>query len=90
LKSKKKVNHDKESFRNVEFGKSREYWMSRLRAYAWSVAEIEQFKVGLFSEATIGQIDRYCCAYGFNDHFITSNGGMVWLVGEDAMDKYLI
>ena len=74
----------------MEFGKSREYWMSRLRAYAWSVAEIEQFKVGLFSEATIGQIDRYCCAYGFNDHFITSNGGMVWLVGEDAMDKYLI
>ena len=48
--------------------------MSRLRAHAWSFAEIKQFKVGLISEATIGQIDRYCCVYGFNDH-ITSNGG---------------
>jgi hypothetical protein len=84
------VHHDKERYRNVEFGKSRDYWMSRLRAYGWSYAEIAQFKVGLLSEATIGQIDRYCCAYGFNDHIITSNGGMVWLVGEDALDKYLI
>jgi len=82
--------HNDPKYRVVEFGKSRAYWMSRLRAYAWSYVEIEQFKVGLLSEATLGQISRYCCAYGFNDHVITSNGGLVWMVGEDAIDRYVV
>ena len=83
------VHHDPK-YRVVEFGKSRDYWMSRLRAYAWSFAEQEQFKVGLLSEATIGQVSRYCCAYGFNDHIITSNGGIVWIVGGDALDRFVV
>lgn len=82
--------HNDPKYRVVEFGKSRDYWMSRMRAYAWSYVEIEQFKVGLLSEATVGQISRYCCAYGFNDHVITSNGGLVWIVGEDAIDRYIV
>jgi hypothetical protein len=82
--------HNDPKYRVVEFGKSRDYWMSRLRAYAWSYVEIEQFKVGLLSEATLGQVSRYCCAYGFNDHVITSNGGLVWIVGEDAIDRYIV
>lgn len=82
--------HNDPKYRVVEFGRNRDYWMSRMRAYAWSYVEIEQFKVGLLSEATIGQISRYCCAYGFNDHVITSNGGLVWMVGEDAIDRYIV
>ena len=82
--------HNDPKYRVVEFGKSRDYWMSRLRAYAWSYVEQEQFKLGLLSEATIGQISRYCCAYGFNDHVITSNGGMVWMVAGDAADRYIV
>jgi hypothetical protein len=83
------VHHDPK-YRVVEFGKNRDYWMSRLRAYAWSFAESEQFKVGLISEASIGQISRYCCAYGFNDHVITPNGGLVWIVVGDAVDRYVV
>jgi len=83
------VHHDPK-YRVVEFGKNRDYWMGRLRAYAWSFAESEQFKVGLISEASIGQVSRYCCAYGFNDHVITPNGGLVWIVVGDAVDRYVV
>ena len=82
--------HNDPKYRVVEFGRNRDYWMSRMRAYAWSYVEIEQFKVGLLSEATLGQVSRYCCAYGFNDHVITSNGGLAWMVGEDAIDRYIV
>src|SRR6266550_1466067 len=81
--------HNDLRYRNVEFGKSRGYWMSRLRAYAYSWAFSEQFEIGLFSEASLGQIQKYCCAYGFVDHVVTPNFGMVWLIGGDIIDRYV-
>jgi len=84
------IHNDKERFRNVEFGMTRDYWMSRLRAYAFAWVFSEQFEIGPISEASIGQIQRYCCQYGFVDHVITPNGGMVWVLGEDILDKYVI
>jgi len=82
--------HNDVRYRNVEFGKSSDYWKSRLRAYAYAWAFSEQFEIGLLSEASIGQIQRYCCQYGFVDHVITPNGGMLWVVGEDMLDKYVV
>ncbi|HEY7098589.1 MAG TPA: hypothetical protein VH437_17815 [Terriglobales bacterium] len=82
--------HNDPRYRNVEFGTSRDYWMSRLRAYAYSWAFSEQFEIGLLSEASIGQIQRYCCGYGFVDHVVTPNGGLLWMLGGDAVDKYVI
>jgi hypothetical protein len=81
--------HNDLRYRNVEFGKSRDYWMSRLRAYAFSWAFSEQFEIGLFSEASLGQIQRYCCAYGFVDHVVTPNFSMIWLFGGDILDRYV-
>jgi hypothetical protein len=81
--------HNDPRYRTVQFGADRDYWMSRLRAYAFSWAFSEQFEIGLISEASIGQIQRYCCAYGFVDHVITPNGGLVWMVAEDALDRYV-
>jgi hypothetical protein len=81
--------HNDPRYRNVEFGRGRDYWMSRLRAYAFAWAFSEQFEIGLFSEASIGQIQRYCCAYGFVDHVITPNGGALWIIGGDILDKYV-
>jgi len=81
--------HNDPRYRNVQFGKSRDYWMSRLRAYAFAWAFSEQFEIGLFSEASLGQIQRYCCAYGFVDHVVTPNFGMIWLIGEDILDRYV-
>jgi hypothetical protein len=76
-------------YRLVQFGKDRDYWMSRLRAYGFAWAFSEQFEVSLISEASIGQIQRYCCAYGFVDHVITPNGGLVWMLAGDAIDRYV-
>jgi hypothetical protein len=81
--------HNDLRYRNVEFGASRQYWMSRFRAYVFAWAFSEQFEIGLISEASIGQIQRYCCAYGFVDHVITPNLGMIWVVGGDAIDRYV-
>jgi hypothetical protein len=81
--------HNDRRYRMVQFGGSRDYWMSRLRAYGFAWAFSEQFEIGPISEASIGQVQRYCCAYGFVDHIITPNGGLVWMVGEDALDRYL-
>lgn len=83
------IRHDPRYY-HVEFGKDPDYWKSRLRAYVFAWAFSAQFEIGPISEATIGQIQRYCCEYGFVDHVITPNGGMVWLVGEDMLDKYVI
>ena len=82
--------HNDPRYRNVEFGKNPDYWKSRMRAYAYAWAFSEQFEIGLLSEASIGNIQRYCCQYGFVDHVITPNGGIVWVVGEDALDKYVV
>ncbi len=82
--------HNDPKYRTVEFGKSRDYWMGRLRAYAYAWAFSEQFEIGLTSEASIGQIQRYCCAYGFVDHVITPNFGMIWVVGGDMLDRYVV
>ena len=81
--------HNDLRYRNVEFGNNRDYWMSRLRAYAFAWSFSEQFEIGLLSEASLGQIQRYCCAYGFVDHVITPNASMVWLIGGDIIDRYI-
>jgi hypothetical protein len=81
--------HNDSRYRVVQFGAQRDYWMSRLRAYAFAWAFSAQFEVGPLSEASIGQIQRYCCAYGFVDHVITPNGGLVWMLAGDALDRYV-
>jgi len=82
------IHHDPR-YRVVQFGTDRDYWMSRLRAYAFAWAFSEQFEIGPISEASIGQIQRYCCQYGFVDHVITPNGGLVWMLAGDALDRYV-
>jgi len=81
--------HNDPRYRHVQFGVDRDYWMGRLRAYAFAWAFSEQFEIGPISEASIGQIQRYCCAYGFVDHVITPNGGLVWMLAGDAIDRYI-
>ena len=81
--------HNDPRYRNVQFGGERDYWMGRLRAYAYAWAFSEQFEIGLLSEASVGQIQRYCCAYGFVDHVITPNGGLVWVLAGDALDRFV-
>jgi len=78
------------AYRNVEFGKNRAYWKSRLRATAFSWAYSEQFEIGPLSEATIGNTQAFYPQQGFVDQVATPAIGLVWMLGEDSIDKYII
>lgn len=79
--------------RKQEFGKSKKYWESRLKAMAWSAVWSTQFELGPISEATLGNVglrrtDRHKMAWV--DMVMTPVGGTAFLVGEDAIDKYVL
>jgi hypothetical protein len=78
------------AFQGVEIGKNSRYWKSRLRATAFSWAYSEQFEIGLLSEATIGNVQAYFPQQGFVDHVVTPAIGLLWMVAEDTMDRFLV
>ena len=82
--------HNDPRYRRVEFGLSENYWKSRLRATAWAWALSLMFEIGPVSEATIGDIQSLYPAQGYVDFVITPAMGLVWMAGEDSMDKYVI
>jgi hypothetical protein len=74
---------------------NRSYWRSRLKAFGWSFAYSTQFELGLFSEASLGNIGirpygkaKHPMAYV--DLVVTPVVGTGWLVGEDMLDRYLV
>ena len=77
------------AYRNVQFGMSQDYWISRMRALAFSAAFSVQWTAGLLSEASIGNVQHYAPP-GLNDIIVTPLLGMAWMVGEDAMDRYVL
>jgi len=83
-------NQNDPQFRRAVLGTNAPYWKSRLRAAAFAWVFSEQFEVGPFSEATIGKIQNDYPQQGFVDHVITPGMGLAWMVGEDAVDKYVI
>jgi hypothetical protein len=83
------VAHDPR-YRNVEIGKSSAYWKSRLRATVFSAAFSLQFEIGPVSEASIGNIQKVNTKTGVVDWVITPVVGLGWMIGEDALDKYLV
>ncbi len=77
-------------YNHVEFGRDREYWKGKLSAAAFAWAFSEQFEIGLLSEASIGHIQADFPQQGFVDHVITPAIGLAWMIGEDAVDRYVI
>jgi hypothetical protein len=73
-----------------EFGRSPEYWKSRMKATAWSAAYSVQFELGPLSEATIGNVGQKKGTGGAVDLVVTPVVGLGWTVTEDALDKYVI
>jgi hypothetical protein len=74
----------------AEIGRNSFYWKSRLRATAYSWAYSTMFEIGPFSEASIGKIQSRYPQQGFVDHVVTPVIGLGWMIGEDALDKYVI
>jgi len=77
-------------FDHTVFGKSREYWKGILSASAYAWAQGEQFEIGPLSEASIGHIQADFAQQGFVDHVVTPAIGMAWMLGEDALDRYVV
>ncbi len=82
--------------RYLEFEPTRKtYWKSRLKAMVWSAAYSTQFELGPISEASLGNVGREPRRDGkspmaYVDLVITPTVGTLWLMGEDALDKYII
>ena len=81
--------------RSQEFGKSKAYWKSRIKAMAWSAVWSTQFEIGPISEASLGNVGQKLTAEGrskltYVDFVMTPVGGTALLIAEDAVDKYLM
>ena len=77
-----------------EFGKSKIYWESRLKAMAWSAVWSTQFELGPISEANLGNVGlasgKKYSTMSYVDLVITPIIGTGVLIGEDAIDKYIL
>lgn len=82
--------HNDRDYIGAEIGKNSFYWKSRLRATAYSWAYSTMFEIGPFSEASIGKIQGRYPQQGLVDHVVTPVIGLGWMIGEDALDKYVI
>jgi hypothetical protein len=69
---------------------SKAYWKSRFKALGWSTAFSTQFELGLFSEATIGNVGKKPGTAGFVDLIVTPTLGTATIVLEDAADAYIV
>lgn len=79
-----------------EFGRSRSYWISRLKAMGWNAAYSTQFELGPISQSSIGNVGLHTSLDGkkrkmaYVDLVVTPTLGTAWLLGEDALDIYVV
>jgi hypothetical protein len=71
------------------FGRSKAYWRSRAKAFAWSAAWSTQFELGPVSQASIGNVGLHG-KQTWVDIVVTPVGGTAWLVAEDALDRFVV
>lgn len=83
-------NQNDRRYRTAEFGANKRYWKSRLRSAAFAWAYSTAFEVGPLSEATLGHIQAFWPQQGFVDHAVTPTVGLGWMIGEDALDQYVV
>ncbi|HYE74092.1 MAG TPA: hypothetical protein VEF04_12215 [Blastocatellia bacterium] len=78
-----------------EVGFNKDYFKSRLKAFGWSALYSTQFELGPISEASLGNVGIRPTKVskhpmGYVDIVVTPVVGTMWLVGEDALDKYVV
>jgi hypothetical protein len=76
-------------YRNVEFGTTQRYWNSVLRSLAFSTLYNVAWSLSPYGEAGLGNVDTHAPP-GLVDPVGSEMLGTAWLVGEDAVDRYLI
>ncbi len=76
-------------YRDVQWGDGRDYFMSLLRSMAFSAVWHTQWKIGVASEDSIGNVMLHASP-GFITLVDTPTLGTVTMIGEDALDRYVI
>lgn len=76
-------------YRKVEWGDGRIYWISRLRALAFTAIASTQWTLGPLSEASLGNVQLHSSP-GFIDIVQTPTLGVMEMMGEDLIDRYFI
>jgi hypothetical protein len=73
-----------------EFGRSKRYWHSRLKALAWAAVYSTQFEIGPISEATIGHVGLVKGTAGFADLVVTPTAGFGMILLEDVLHRFVL
>lgn len=80
-----------------QVGRSPRYWVSRMKAMAWSAACSLQFEIGPLSQAAIGNVGLHTPHDGkgkrkmaYVDIVITPTIGTAWIIGEDLLERYVL
>ncbi len=81
--------HNDPKGKGLTISNSKAYWKSRAKAMAWSAAWSTQFEIGPLSQASLGNVGLGG-KQTWIDIVITPTVGTVFLITEDALDKYLI
>jgi hypothetical protein len=77
-------------FQSVNIGRNANYWKSVVRSFAFSAVYSTQFEIGPLSESSLGNSGKNPGTQGFVDLVVTPTIGTGWMIGEDALDRYLI
>ncbi len=87
------INNSDNAKRQV-FSKSADYWESRFKTFVWSALWSTQFEMGPISEATIGNVGLLerngKSSMAWVDLIITPVVGTGVVIGEDAIDRYIL
>ena len=75
---------------DLEFGRSKRYWYSRLRALAWAAGYSTEFEIGPLSEAAIGNVGLIKGTAGFVDFVVTPVGGLGMMLLEDVLNRFVL
>jgi hypothetical protein len=75
---------------SLQFSANKDYWKSRLKATGWAAIYSTQFELGPYSEASIGNVGLRPGTMGYVDLVVTPIGGLGWVVGEDAVDRFVV
>ncbi|HQZ97330.1 MAG TPA: hypothetical protein PLP21_13490 [Pyrinomonadaceae bacterium] len=81
--------------KRAEFGLTKEYWQSRAKAVVWAAVWSTQFEIGPLSEASLGNVGQklykgHHSKMTYGDLVVTPVVGVMWSVGEDVIDKYIL
>jgi hypothetical protein len=75
--------------KRAQFGASRDYWSSRMKAMLWTAVWSTQFEIGPISQASIGNVGL-SGKQTWEDIVVTPTLGTAMLIAEDAIDRYII